>query len=110
MFSICVMISKDFGGRCGSSQDNLEKVSEFPMTPFELLSSFEQQKEILDLIRLLEPHKASDCRKIRVGCLGDGGYVQLDDLKNVTRAFSFGIGNNDQWDLAIAKRGVPVEQ
>jgi hypothetical protein len=87
-----------------------EQVSEFPMTPFELLSPFEQQKEILDLIRLLEPHKASDCRKIRIGSHGDGGYVQLDDLKHVTRAFSFGIADNDQWDLAIAKRGVPVEQ
>ena len=79
--------------------------------PFELLSPFEQQEEILQLLRLLEPHKASGFRKVRIGNpAGDCGYVLLDDLKNLTRAFSFGVANDDSWDLAIAQRGIPVEQ
>jgi len=79
--------------------------------PFELLSPFEQQREILELLRLLEPHKASDFRKVRLGNpAGDCGYVLLDDFKNLSRAFSFGVANDDSWDLAIAQRGIPVEQ
>jgi len=66
--------------------------------------------EILALLRLLEPRKASDYAKIRVGTNGDGGYVQLDDLKGISRAFSIGVADNDDWDLAMAKAGVPVEQ
>jgi hypothetical protein len=94
---------KNFGTRIVFANDQ--------SIPFELLSPFEQQRQILELLRLLEPHKASDYRKVRLGNpAGDCGYVQLDDLKNVTRAFSFGIATDDSWDLAIAQRGVPVEQ
>ena len=48
--------------------------------------------------------------KIRVGSEADGGYVQLDDYKRLSLALSVGIGNNDDWVLATAKRGVPVRQ
>ena len=68
------------------------------------------QAEILAVLRLLEPKKASDYAKIRVGTNGDGGYVQLDDLKGISRALSFGIADNDDWDLGMAKVGVAVEQ
>ncbi len=68
------------------------------------------QSEILAVLRLLEPRKASDYAKIRVGTNGDGGYVQLDDLEGISHAFSFGVADNDDWDLAMAKAGVPVEQ
>jgi hypothetical protein len=68
------------------------------------------QREILGLLRFLEPEKVNGHVKIRVGTNGDGGYVQLDDLAGISRAFSFGIGNNDDWDVAMAQAGVPVEQ
>lgn len=68
------------------------------------------QREILTLLRLLEPEKVDGCAKIRVGTNGDGGYVQLNDLAGISHAFSFGIGSNDDWDLAIAQAGIPVEQ
>jgi Methyltransferase FkbM domain len=70
----------------------------------------ELQPEITTILRLLEPKKATDYVKIRVGTHGDGGYVQLDDLEGISRAFSFGVADNDDWDLAIARRGIPVEQ
>ncbi len=78
--------------------------------PFELLSPQEQQNKILDLLRPLAPVKSEKYKKIRVGSPGDGGYVQLDDFKNISHAFSFGISDNDSWDLEVAKRGIPVEQ
>jgi hypothetical protein len=68
------------------------------------------QEEVLAVLRLLQPKKAIDRAKIRVGTNGDGGYVQLDDLEGISPALSFGIGGNDDWDLAMAKAGIPVEQ
>ncbi len=68
------------------------------------------QCEILGLLRFLEPEKVNGHVKIRVGANGDGGYVQLDDLAGISHAFSFGIGNNDDCDVAMAQAGVPVEQ
>jgi hypothetical protein len=70
----------------------------------------ELQSEILAILRLLEPKKADNYAKVRVGTNGDGGYVQLDDLEGISHAFSFGVGDNDDWDLAMAKAGIPVEQ
>lgn len=69
-----------------------------------------QQAEILSVLRLLEPKKAVERKKIRVGSAGDGGYIQIDDLEGISHALSFGVSDNDSWDLAMAKAGIPVEQ
>ena len=68
------------------------------------------QESILSVVRLLEPRKAAGYEKIRVGSAGDGGYIQLDDYSNISAAISFGICNDDNWDLAVARMGVPVYQ
>lgn len=68
------------------------------------------QEEILSVVRLLEPRKAAGHEKIRVGSAGDGGYIQLDDYSNISAAISFGIYNDDNWDLAVARMGIPVFQ
>lgn len=68
------------------------------------------QDELRATLRLLEPQKAVSVNKTRVGSAGDGGYVQLDDLSGVIHAFSFGVCDDDAWDLAMAQAGVPVEQ
>lgn len=68
------------------------------------------QDEILTILRLLEPKRVSEHAKIRVGTNGDGGYVQLDDMEGISHAFSFGVADNDDWDLAMATAGIPVEQ
>jgi hypothetical protein len=68
------------------------------------------QDELRATLRLLEPRKAIGFSKKRVGSPGDGGYVQLGDLEGITHAFSFGVCDDDTWDLAMAQSGVPVEQ
>ncbi len=80
--------------------------SHFPQTG----SSPALQREVLTILRLLEPKQAVDYKKIRVGSKGDGGYVQIDDIDGISHAFSFGVSDNDSWDLAMAKAGIPVEQ
>jgi hypothetical protein len=88
--------------------DKIEKTisNRFPETTL----SPRLQGEILTVLRLLEPKKIGDYVKVRVGSDGDGGYVQIDDLVGISHAFSFGIADNDDWDLAMAKAGIPVEQ
>jgi hypothetical protein len=68
------------------------------------------QEELRATLRLLEPQKVVGFSKKRVGSAGDGGYVQIDDLEGLTHAFSFGVCDDDAWDLAMAQAGVPVEQ
>jgi hypothetical protein len=76
----------------------------------QVASSPALQGEILAILRLLEPKKVIDYEKMRVGSEVDGGYVQIDDLECISHAFSFGVSDNDSWDLTMAKAGIPVEQ
>jgi len=68
------------------------------------------QEEILSVVRLLEPRKAVGYEKMRVGSAHDGGYILLNDYSDISAAISFGISNDDNWDLAVAQMGVPVFQ
>jgi hypothetical protein len=76
----------------------------------QIASSPALQSEILAILRLLEPKKVVAYEKIRVGSKSDGGYVQIDDLECISHAFSFGVSDNDSWDLTMAKTGISVEQ
>lgn len=73
-------------------------------------SSVETQKKIIEFLSYLQPESINSAKKIRIGSVGDGGYVQLDEFSGVTLALSFGINDNDSWDLEIASRGMPVWQ
>lgn len=89
----------------------LDKIEQSISNRFpETISSPALQREIVDVLRLLEPKAVADFQKVRVGSAGDGGYVQIDDLHGVSHALSFGISDNDDWDLELAKAGIPVEQ
>ena len=68
------------------------------------------QAAMVSMLRLLEPRAVTSHPKARFGSPHDGGYVQLDDFAGYSHALSFGIFDNDSWDLAVAKRGIPVEQ
>lgn len=62
------------------------------------------------LARHFSPRSVVGHRRIRVGRPHDGGYVMLDDFDGIGAAFSFGIGNDASWDVAIAQRGIPTYQ
>ena len=67
----------------------------------------------LDLVRalsLLQPVDGIGLQKCRVGNVFDGGYVISDDLSPVHAVYSFGIGGEVSFDLAIAEVGIPVFQ
>jgi hypothetical protein len=62
------------------------------------------------LLSLLMPMAAKGVGKVRVGCDGDGGYVMLDDFRNINSCYSVGIGPEVSWDLDMARRGLRVFQ
>ena len=68
------------------------------------------QRNVLAILRQMEPMRAVDYAKIRIGKECDGGYVMLDDFKDITAAYSIGICDEVSWDLNMAERGIEVFQ
>jgi hypothetical protein len=61
-----------------------------------------------NLVSLMAPMDVPEQQFIRVGTKSDGGYVMLNAFANIKAAYSFGIGTDVSWDLAIAEKGIPV--
>ena len=68
------------------------------------------QADVLAALRVFQPASVVSGRKTRIGSENDGGYVMLDDLDRATTAFSLGILDDDNWDVAVASRGIVVKQ
>jgi hypothetical protein len=64
----------------------------------------------IHLPTLLVPQQIVGHSKVRVGSRYDGGYVCVNDFEGINTALSLGIGYNDDWDVAIAERGIVVHQ
>jgi len=95
----------------------VEVRNRFPENPAGHIGLAEASKEAgrlhaqcLELMRLLEPHRAEGFQKARFGSAHDGGYVMVNDFDEISAAFSFGIAQDANWDAAVADRGVPVYQ
>ncbi|MFM8735843.1 MAG: hypothetical protein ACKOC8_11685 [Pirellulales bacterium] len=68
------------------------------------------QDRVAAILRRLEPMRATQFGKIRIGKEADGGYVMLDDFTGIGVAYSIGICDEVSWDLAMAERGIDVFQ
>jgi hypothetical protein len=67
------------------------------------------QAKVLSMLRKMQQRKSS-FRKIRIGSLGDGGYVVPDDLAGISHVISIGIGQEVSFDLHFARLNIPVYQ
>jgi hypothetical protein len=67
------------------------------------------QADIMNMLKKLCTHD-TDIEKMRIGNLGDGGYVIPDDLVDIKGVISIGIGQEVSFDLHFAKQGVKVFQ
>ena len=65
---------------------------------------------MLETLALISPMKVAGFRKVRVGGIGDGGYVMLDDLQGIGVCYSLGVGPDVSWDVEMAERGARVFQ
>jgi hypothetical protein len=73
-------------------------------------TSFADQSKIADVLQTLsrfKPH-ASPVPLVRVGSKNDGGYLVPEGLTGISALFSPGVGNNIEFDLAIAEMGINV--
>lgn len=65
------------------------------------------QEQLHRLIKLLFPIKVTK-QLIRIGGVGDGGYLVPDDLKEIGGVISPGVGRKQTFDEFFARRDVPV--
>jgi hypothetical protein len=70
------------------------------------LSRSTNEEELLSLIQKLHPLETSR-PLIRVGGLGDGGYLLPDDLDGIERCFSPGVAYTSKFEHALASKGIP---
>jgi hypothetical protein len=75
-----------------------------------LAASTVARERIMKLGSLLAPQQAVGKSKVRLGSKYDGGYICLDDFCGIATAFSLGIGKSDEWEIAVAERGIVVHQ
>jgi Methyltransferase FkbM domain len=66
------------------------------------------QRIVFDALRLLIPRDVPGVGKIRLGGVGDGGYVLLDRLDPAQTVMSFGVGPTVTFDADMAERGHSV--
>ena len=66
--------------------------------------------EIRRMFQCMAPHEAVGLSKLRVGGMGDGGYVMVDDFATARTAYSLGVGGDVSWDLEMAERGLTIHQ
>jgi hypothetical protein len=57
---------------------------------------------------LLSPMEVLGYNKIRIGSEADGGYIFLNDLKNIKIAYSFGIGSKISFDKELADKNIDI--
>lgn len=60
-----------------------------------------------ELVKLLQVKRVTDKDLVRIGNIGDGGYIMVNNpVGNI--AYSFGIGNNVSWDKGMAMSSYEV--
>jgi hypothetical protein len=67
------------------------------------------QAKVLSMLQKIQQRK-SRFPKVRVGSLGDGGYVVPDDLVGISHVLSIGVGQEVSFDLHFATLDIPVHQ
>jgi hypothetical protein len=63
---------------------------------------------VYEVLRLLTPFDVVGVGKRRVGGIGDGGYVLLDQLDPEQPVMSFGIGPSVSFDFELAEEGFRI--
>ena len=75
-----------------------------------VLSMNSNERFYCELKNVLKIRRVENNSFIRIGRMGDGGYIMVDefDIGRGGVAYSFGISNEISWDADMAKRGYDV--
>ena len=65
---------------------------------------------VAEVATLLRTFRVDGTHFVRLGGDADGAYVMLDSLRPpaVAAGYSFGVGGEVSWDVAVAKRGIDL--
>jgi hypothetical protein len=80
----------------------------FTLRKYDIITKNLKTKNKTDLINLFQPKDVIGKGKIRIGRKYDGGYVILNDFKNVKIAYSFGISREISFDKGLADKNIDV--
>ncbi len=69
------------------------------------VSKVTSKDQLLDFFERVKPVK-TNFELIRVGALGDGGYLLPNDLENIKACFSPGVSTVADFELELANRGI----
>ena len=61
-----------------------------------------------NIYNLLSIKEVLGYKKIRIGSIGEGGYILLNDLKEIKIAYSFGLGREISFDKGLADKNIDV--
>jgi glycosyltransferase involved in cell wall biosynthesis len=75
-----------------------------------VMSQSVSQRQVLDLLGLLQPRAMPGFGKVRVGGNHDGGYVVPSLALDSDVVVSIGVGSDVSFDLELAERGARVVQ
>ena len=63
------------------------------------------KRAVLDLVKRLHP-RLTEHPLIRLGGMGDGGYLVPDDLEGIEACFSPGVSDHASFEAALIARGI----
>jgi len=72
---------------------------------FSYMNNIQNDSSIYQLIR---PKDVKDKKKVRIGNKGDGGYVLLNDFKDIKIAYSFGICDEISFEKELSEKNIEV--
>ena len=73
-----------------------------------ILSYLYNIKNSSSIYQLLKPKTILGKKKIRIGNDNDGGYILLNDFKDIKIAYSFGISNEISFDKYLADKNIDI--
>ena len=83
----------------------IEKNQKLQIDKLDFLSKKQNKFDITSLFR---PMDVLGKKKIRIGRDSDGGYILLNDLKDIKIAYSFGISREISFDKDLADKNIDV--
>ena len=93
--------------------NNNQLIEKLDLIDLKLIIMLQNQKRFknkrkLNIYDLIRPMEVLGHKKIRIGRNSDGGYILLDDLKNIKIAYSFGINNEFSFDKDLSDKNIDV--
>lgn len=86
----------------------IEKAQNLQQIKINYLSNYINNIYSFDIINIFRPMNILGYQKIRIGRKSDGGYIILNDFKDIQIAYSFGISREISFEKELADRNIDI--